>query len=90
MIYIVGVIITFFLAFILLSKSNKTNADKVLFFWLIGIGINLSLYYLIFSEKYWQYPYLLGFSLPLPLIHGPFLYLIQVASFYSIKNKAEV
>ena len=75
MIYIVGVIITFFLAFILLSKSNKTNADKVLFFWLIGIGINLSLYYLIFSEKYWQYPYLLGFSLPLPLIHGPFLYL---------------
>ena len=86
MIYIVGVIITFFLAFILLSKSNKTNADKVLFFWLIGIGINLSLYYLIFSEKYWQYPYLLGFSLPLPLIHGPFLYLYTASATNQLKK----
>lgn len=86
MIYIVGVIITFFLAFILLSKSNKTNADKVLFFWLIGIGINLSLYYLIFSEKYWQYPYLLGFSLPLPLIQGPFLYLYTASATNQLKK----
>ena len=75
MFYIAGVVITFFLAFILLSKNNKTNADKILFFWLIGIGIHLFLYYIVFSGQYFEYPQLLGIVLPFPLIHGPFLYL---------------
>jgi AraC-like DNA-binding protein len=75
MFYIAGVVITFFLAFILLSKNDKTNADKILFFWLIGIGIHLFLYYIVFSGQYFEYPQLLGIVLPFPLIHGPFLYL---------------
>ena len=86
MLYLIGVIITFFLAFILLSKSHKTNADKILFFWLISIGINLFLYYLIFSGKYTQYPYFLGLSIPLPLIHGPFLYLYTASVTNQLKN----
>lgn len=86
MLYLIGVIITFFLAFILLSKSHKTNADKILFFWLVGIGIHLFLYYLIFSEKYIGYPYLLGWSIPLPLIHGPFLYLYTASATNQLKN----
>lgn len=86
MLYLIGVIITFFLAFILLSKSHKTNADKILFFWLVGIGIHLFLYYLIFSGKYIGYPYLLGLSIPLPLIHGPFLYLYTASATNQLKK----
>ncbi len=86
MLYLIGVIITFFLAFILLSKSHKANADKILFFWLIGIGIHLFLYYLFFSGKYTEYPYLLGISIPLPLIHGPFLYLYTASVTNQSKN----
>lgn len=86
MLYLVGVIITFFLAFILLSKSQKTNADKILFFWLVGIGTHLFWYYLIFSGKFIEYPSLLGISIPLPLIHGPFLYLYTAAVTNQLKN----
>jgi AraC-like DNA-binding protein len=86
MLYLAGVIITFFLAFILLSKIDKTEADTILFFWLIGIGIHLFLYYLFFSGKYTNYPYLLGIHLPLPLIHGPFLYLYTASITNQLKN----
>lgn len=75
MFYLVGVVITFFLAFILLTKGNKTKADKVLFVWLLFIGFHLFLYYLFIENQYDKFPYLLGSHVPLPLIHGPFLYL---------------
>lgn len=86
MLYLIGVIITFFLAFILISKSNKTTADKILFFWLLCIGAHLFLYYLIFSEKYMQHPYLLGVNIPFPLLHGPFLYLYTAAVTNQLKS----
>ena len=75
MFYLVGVVITFFLAFILLTKGNKTKADKVLFIWLLFIGFHLFLYYLFIENQYDKFPYLFGSHVPLPLIHGPFLYL---------------
>lgn len=86
MLYLTGVVITFFLAFILLSKSHKTIADKILFFWLIGIGLHLLLFYIFFSGKYIIYPYTLGLSIPLPLIHGPFLFLYTAAVTNQSKN----
>lgn len=75
MLYLAGIAISFFLAFILLSKRNKSDADKLLAAWLFFIGVHLSLYYLTITRKYILYPYLLGFELPLPLVHAPFLYL---------------
>ncbi len=75
MIYFVGVIFSFFLAFILISKKNKSGADTILAAWLLFIGIHLLSVYLFTSTKYIQFPYLLGIDLPMPLIHGPFLYL---------------
>lgn len=86
MLYLIGVIITFFLAFILISKNDKTQADKILFFWLLAIGVHLFLYYLFFSDKYLDYPYLLGLNMPFPLIHGPFLYLYTAAVTNQVKN----
>lgn len=86
MFYLIGVIITFFLAFILVSKSKKTNADKILFIWLLIIGTHLFLYYLVFSGKYLEYPFLLGTNIPLPLLHGPFLYLYTATVTNQLKN----
>nr|WP_315171792.1 helix-turn-helix domain-containing protein [uncultured Flavobacterium sp.] len=69
----------------MLSKGHKTNADKILSAWLIGLGIHLFLYYLYFSGKYTLYPSLLGLSIPLPLVHGPFLYLYTA----SVTNQSQ-
>lgn len=84
--YLIGVIITFFLAFLLITKSNKTLADRILFFWLIGIGFHLYLFYLSFTGQSYNYPYLLGFVIPLPLIHGPFLYLYTASVTNQLSN----
>lgn len=83
MFYLAGIAIALFLAFILLTKNNKTTADKVLFFWLLIIGFHLFLYYLFIENQYSKFPYLLGFHISLPLIHGPFLYLYTA----SVTNK---
>ncbi|RAJ25087.1 helix-turn-helix protein [Gelidibacter algens] len=86
MFYFVGVIITFFLAFILLSKRNKSDADRILFFWLLTIGIHLSFYYLSINGQQFNFPFLLGIDLSLPLIHGPFLYLYTASVTNQIKG----
>jgi len=86
MIYQIGFVITFFLAFLLLSKSRKTIADIILFFWLIIIGFHLFLFYIFYNKTDWKYPYLLGINLPLPLFHGPFLYLYTKAITKQLKN----
>ena len=86
MIYQIGFVITFFLAFLLLSKSRKTIADKILFFWLVTIGFHLFLFYLFYNKIDFEYPYLLGINIPLPLFHGPFLFLYTKAITGQLKN----
>lgn len=85
MLYLVGVIIIFFLAFILITKPNKTNADKLLFTWFIIIGLHLFLFYIFESGNYKSFPYLLGINIPLPLVHGPMLYIYTA----SITNQSK-
>lgn len=75
MFYIIGISIAFFLGLLLLSKNGKTPADKILTCWLFLIGIHLLCFYLYFSRLSYQYPYLLGLDVPLPLMQGPFLFL---------------
>ncbi|WP_166921213.1 helix-turn-helix domain-containing protein [Flavobacterium poyangense] len=79
MLYLAGIIITAFLVFILISKKNKSTADKILALWLFFTGFHLSLFYLHFNDHYIKFPFLLGLELPLPLIQGPFLYLYTTA-----------
>lgn len=79
MIYIIGIAITFFLSLILLTKKGKSSADRILFGWLCVILVQLILFSVISSKEYVQYPYLLGFEIPLPLLHGPFLFLYTMA-----------
>jgi len=79
MFYITGIIISFFLALLLLGKKNKTLADKILFAWLMVIGIHLSLFMARSMSDNINYAFLLGVEIPFPLLHGPFLYLYTAA-----------
>lgn len=75
MLYILGITITFFLFFILVGKKDKSGADKILAIWLFVMGTHLTFFYTYISGNYIKYPFFLGWELPMPLLHGPFLYL---------------
>jgi hypothetical protein len=75
MLYFAGIIITFFLAIILLTKKGKSAADLVLACWLSIIGIHLFLFYLHITGELFNHPYLLGIQIPMPLLQGPLLYI---------------
>lgn len=85
MLYLVGIIIILFLAFLLITKQNKTGADKILFVWFIIVGLHLFLFYIYDNGYYKSFPYLLGVDIPLPLIHGPMLYMYTA----SITNQSK-
>lgn len=87
MLYIVGISITFFLVFMLSSKRDKSRADKILTYWLFFMGLHLVLFYLNVTKKNLEYPFLLGLEIPIPLLHGPFLFLYTLALTNQIKNK---
>ena len=76
MFYLCGVGLAFFLDLLLLSKRKKTLPDKILAGWLFFVTLHLLLFYF---RKMWLYPELLGIEMPLPLVHGPFLYLYTLA-----------
>lgn len=75
MIYLTGITFTLFLALALISKKGKTQADWILFTWLIVMGLDISIYYLEFTNTILQFPYLLGCIFPLGMLHWTFLYL---------------
>ncbi|WP_228413818.1 alkaline shock response membrane anchor protein AmaP [Chryseobacterium sp. CH21] len=50
-------------------------ADYILAGWFLIIGIHLILFILFFSGSYLKFPYLLGYEVVFPFIHGPMLYL---------------
>ncbi|MEQ1554475.1 MAG: hypothetical protein ABL929_09870, partial [Ferruginibacter sp.] len=87
MLYLVGIVITFFLFLLLTTKKNKSDADKILASWLLFIGVHLGIYYLHKTGQFNYFPYLLGFEIPLPLLHVPFLYLYISSLTNQTKNK---
>ncbi len=72
--YLFGVSLSLFLCLILLSKSGKTIADKVLVVWLLFIALHIFLYYISRDGNWVNYEHLLGIAAPFPLLHGPLLY----------------
>lgn len=79
MFHITGIVISIFLALLLFTKKGKSTADYILTLWLVLIALHLVCYYIRISGVYVEFPYLLGVEIPLPLIHGPFLYLYTAA-----------
>jgi AraC-like DNA-binding protein len=76
MFYLGGVGLDFFLTLLLLSKRNKTIADKILACWLLVMAFHLLFFYF---RTEGLYPFLLGVDFPLPLLHGPLLYVYTLA-----------
>ncbi|HEU0110295.1 MAG TPA: helix-turn-helix domain-containing protein [Flavisolibacter sp.] len=79
MLFVAGIGISFFLDFLLISKKGKTLADNILACWLFIIGIHLLFFYLYYTGLYFEHPWLMGIDIPLPLLHGPFLFLYTAA-----------
>jgi len=77
--YIAGISLSFFLGITLLGKRNNSLPDRILALWLFVIGFHLYLFYAFIAGKIFNYPWLLGVHFPLPLLHGPFLYLYALA-----------
>ena len=75
MLSIAGISIALFISALLLVKKNKSGSDVFLLLWMLLNAIHLGFYYLSSTENLYVYPQLLGFQLPLPLLHGVFLYL---------------
>jgi AraC-like DNA-binding protein len=74
MIFVGGIGLALFIGVLLISKKNKTAADRVLNIWIFTIAVHLILFYLWITEDIYKYPFLLILGHPLPLLHGVFLY----------------
>ena len=74
MIFIAGITIAILIEFLLLSKKNKSESDKLLTLWMFLIVVHLFLFYVEFTGAVFEYPFLLGAILPLPLLQAVFLY----------------
>lgn len=79
MLFVTGAAIAFFFELLLLSKKNKSLADRILEAWLFFLGLHLFNYYLEYSGLSDEYPHLLGIGMPLPFVHPPLLYLYTAA-----------
>ncbi|MBO9591362.1 MAG: AraC family transcriptional regulator [Niabella sp.] len=75
MLYLTGIIVSVYLLILLIAKPQKTTADKILTAWQFLATIHLVYLYLFVTEQYKEVPVVLGWELPFPFIHGPFLYL---------------
>jgi AraC-like DNA-binding protein len=75
MLYLSAITLAFFLSIVLITKRKKTAADNLLTAWLAIIGFQLLTFYQFFTDQQYIYPSLVVLGFPLPLVHGPFLYL---------------
>lgn len=75
MIYAGGIFISFFLFVLLLGKRRKNAADRVLSAWLLLALIHQAFIGWYASGRWSAIPALVGWELPFPFVHGPFLYL---------------
>jgi len=86
-IFTIGIFLSFFLSLLLTAKKEKSLPDIILAIWLSIIGVHLTSYYL-YSLDFWsKYPHLIGITLPIPLLHGPMLFLYVL---YSFRDETEI
>lgn len=80
MVFAFGAAAALFFGVLLLSKKQKSLADKILLVWMLFIALNLFLFYITNTEPLVkQYSFLVGIDAPIPFVHGPFLFLYTLA-----------
>lgn len=75
MLFIAGISIAVFIQVLLLSKKRKSRSDKWLAIWVFILSIHLFFHYLVSSGTAFEYGFLLGAEMPLPLLHPVMLYI---------------
>ncbi|MEW5799337.1 MAG: helix-turn-helix domain-containing protein [Bacteroidota bacterium] len=75
MFFVAGIGVAVFIEFLLITKKNKSDADKILTLWMFLIVIHFFSFYAYYTGDFFSFPSLLGLELPLPMLHGVFLYL---------------
>lgn len=75
MLLLSGFFIAIFIVLILVTKKNKSDADFILFLWLVVIAMHLLCIYFFKTNRGEKYPSFVSLSMPLTLVHGPFLFL---------------
>lgn len=73
--YVTGIGIAVLIEVLLLAKRNKSASDRILSLWMAVVVVHLFLFYLYYTGEVFRFPLLLGTEIPLPLLHGVFLYL---------------
>lgn len=87
-IFVAGIGVAVLIELLLLSKKNKSASDKILTLWMFLIAVHLFLFYVSFTGEIYNFPFLLGMELPLPLFHGVFLYLyVSILTYQLPKNR---
>lgn len=79
MIYLFGLFLACFLFLLILLKRGKKYPDYILLVWMGWLVIHLLLFYLHYNGFAYEHPQLLGILLPIPILHGVFLYFYTIA-----------
>lgn len=74
MFFLIGIIISVFLFGLLVMKRNKSQADRILMWWMAVMSLHQILSYANYSGLDKQYPHLLGLIMPFPAIHGALVF----------------
>ena len=74
-IFIVAAFNALFFAVLLLQKKPKALHDRILFYWLLYLGLFTAFYAFSFHEFFLRVQPLSSFMISMFLLHGPFLYL---------------
>lgn len=81
--FLFGLSIAAFLFLLILLKRNKNNADRILGTWMAYMTIHVGLFVVHDTGLSYRYPHLLGILLPVPILHGAFLYFYTLQSIQS-------
>ena len=74
-VFLIGSIQAFFLAILLFSKKNKSQADIFLTLWFFVAGLALTDNYLRNTGFVFENPHFLGLTYCIPMITGPFIFM---------------
>lgn len=74
-VFLIAAFNALFLAVLLLQKKPKALHDKILFYWLIYLGLFTAFYTFSFHELLIRIQHISRFIISMFLLHGPFLYL---------------
>jgi AraC-like DNA-binding protein/uncharacterized membrane protein len=90
MLYFIGIGINLFLILLLLSKKNKSLADKILLIWISTICLHLFFYAATTILPKETYVNLFAIAPVMPMLHGPLLYLYTASMTNSIPSDRRI